>query len=293
MYLNDWKDGGFIDMVADFEGIYITKSEYDAEKAPYPNVRYWLEEKQKLKDALASDRWQGIEVLLASYGYQNYSGDAFVLFRKDGKLYEINASHCSYYGLEGCGFNPEETTIESLMHRLDNGSLGKDETSGNEFGKELREILVSMKMKSMARKKIPDDERKLKTEAMLDLMHSGKPAVTACEEVGLKFSTFLLWVSQDKALADMYAHAREALIEKMAADTMRISDEPVGSVTSGGMDSAAVAKQRLQVDTRKWLLSKLAPRKYGEKLEISGDSENPIAVTAIERTIVKAGNSNT
>lgn len=132
------------------------------------------------------------------------------------------------------------------------------------------------------RRKIPEDEKNLKIDAMLDLMHSGLPAVTACERVELKLPTFLLWVSNDKALAERYAHAREALIEKMAADTIKISDEPVGYTDSGGMDNAAIAKQRLQVDTRKWLLSKLAPKKYGEKLALAGDEENPLRIVTLK-----------
>jgi hypothetical protein len=48
-----------------------------------------------------------------------------------------------------------------------------------------------------------------------------------------------------------------------------------------------VQKQRLQVDTRKWLLSKLAPKKFGDKIEVSGDPANPL-VQRIERVVVKA-----
>lgn len=55
----------------------------------------------------------GVEVLLASYTYEHYSGSALVVFRKDGKLYEVNGSHCSCYGLEG-QWEPEETSVEAL-----------------------------------------------------------------------------------------------------------------------------------------------------------------------------------
>lgn len=140
MYLNDWKDSGFIGVVADFSDIYITKDEFEAIDCPIPNVKYWLEKKSLMKDALEKEQWKGIDVLLASYGNENYSGDAFVLFKKDGKLYEVNASHCSCYGLEG-QWDPEETTIESLMHRLDSGSLGNDDYAGNKFAHELRAVL--------------------------------------------------------------------------------------------------------------------------------------------------------
>lgn len=57
-----------------------------------------------------------IEILVASYGEQSYEGDAFVLFRQDGKLYEVNGSHCSCYGLED-QWEPEEVVVDELVRR--------------------------------------------------------------------------------------------------------------------------------------------------------------------------------
>ena len=37
------------------------------------------------------------------------------------------------------------------------------------------------------------------------------------------------------------------------------------------MNNEAVQRSRLRVDARKWLMSKLMPKKYGEKLELGGD----------------------
>src|ERR1700756_4478230 len=56
------------------------------------------------------------EVLFASYGGGSYEGDALVIFKHDGKLYEVNGSHCSCYGLEG-QWKPEETSVEALAMR--------------------------------------------------------------------------------------------------------------------------------------------------------------------------------
>ncbi|WP_449600335.1 hypothetical protein [Paenibacillus sp. Marseille-Q9583] len=90
---------------------------------------------------------EDIEVILASYTNENYEGEAFVLFRRksDGKLYEVNGSHCSCYGLEG-QWNPEETTVEALEHRLVNGTLGKSgwDDDINRFADELTEVLRSL-----------------------------------------------------------------------------------------------------------------------------------------------------
>ena len=58
----------------------------------------------------------GVEVLFAAYESGGYEGDAFALFRKDGKLFEVRGSHCSCYGLEG-QWEPEETTVAALKTR--------------------------------------------------------------------------------------------------------------------------------------------------------------------------------
>jgi hypothetical protein len=56
------------------------------------------------------------KILLAWYGYGDYSGSSFVLYELDGKLYEVNGSHCSCHGLEG-QWQPEETTVAALRMR--------------------------------------------------------------------------------------------------------------------------------------------------------------------------------
>lgn len=72
-----------------------------------------------------ADVLDGATIYLAYYHVGNWGCDssAFVLFEKDGKLYEQHGSHCSCHGLEG-QWQPEETTIESLAHRAEKGSFG-------------------------------------------------------------------------------------------------------------------------------------------------------------------------
>jgi hypothetical protein len=62
----------------------------------------------------------GIHILLAAYDIDGYEGSAFVLFEKDGKLYEVNGGHCSCYGLEG-QWEPEETSVEGIKLRMQSG----------------------------------------------------------------------------------------------------------------------------------------------------------------------------
>lgn len=138
VYLNDWKENKLIGVISDFEDVYLSKSEYEAKESPYPNKEAWEEKKARMKSLLKI--WKPIRILFASYGYENYSGDAFVLFERDGKLFEVNGGHCSCYGLEG-QWTPEEVTLPELKHRLIKGTLGQDDYCGNPFSNELKAFL--------------------------------------------------------------------------------------------------------------------------------------------------------
>ena len=133
VFLHNWSEK--IDVISDFEDISLTAKEYNAQVAPYPNVQHWLEKKEQMDHAIK--QWEGINVLFASYGTDSYSGDAFVLFEREGNLFEVNGGHCSCYGLEG-QFEPEPTTIDSIAHRLTIGRMGIDSNSDNEFANELK-----------------------------------------------------------------------------------------------------------------------------------------------------------
>lgn len=89
---------------------------------------------------LTDDDLRGVRILLASYESEGYECTAFVLFERDGKLYEVNGFHCSCYGFEG-QWTPEETTVAEFRHRLVEGQLGKDWDGSNTFANELSKIL--------------------------------------------------------------------------------------------------------------------------------------------------------
>jgi hypothetical protein len=66
-----------------------------------------------------------------------------------------------------------------------------------------------------------------------------------------------------KQLFDRYARAREHQFAYWADEIKSISD-----LTRS--DMGAVQKARLQIDTRKWLLAKLLPKVYGDRIETTG-----------------------
>ncbi len=80
---------------------------------------------------------------------------------------------------------------------------------------------------------------------------------------------------------ELYAHARGVWLTVLADEILEISDDASNDFMSrqhaGGedervLDAEHVQRSRLRVDSRKWLLSKLKPGVYGDKIsqEISG-----------------------
>ena len=119
-------------------------------------------------------------------------------------------------------------------------------------------------------------------QSVLQGMHDGLSAFKACQAAGVPQSTFNRWVDADAKLAEDYAHAREDLIERMANEVLELADSEVPETGDGKRDWQAIQQRKLQVDSRKWLLSKLAPKKYGDRLELAGDKENPLQVQTID-----------
>jgi Bacteriophage Sf6, terminase small subunit-like len=70
-----------------------------------------------------------------------------------------------------------------------------------------------------------------------------------------------LWRSMHAGFAEALACAREAQAHKLAKETLELSDKIEDD------NSVKVQRARLQVDTRKWLASKIAPRHYGDHVE--------------------------
>lgn len=89
-------------------------------------------------------------------------------------------------------------------------------------------------------------------------------------------STVRTWAADDvHGFFAQYARARDVGLDAMAdelldiADTTtigkRVTEKGDGTVETVTVDT--VDRARLRVDTRKWYLSKLAPKRYGEKVQ--------------------------
>ena len=96
------------------------------------------------------------------------------------------------------------------------------------------------------------------------------------------------WLSEFSRFRDRYARAREAQADALFDEILEIADETAfdTEITENGSrpNSEWIARSRLRVDARKWMASKLAPKKYGEKLELAGDQSAPLTVVVRKLT---------
>ena len=93
--------------------------------------------------------------------------------------------------------------------------------------------------------------------------------------------TFYEWIDNDKEKSIHYARAIEARTElKFESIEQDYSEEPQRDAETGRIDSAWVQLQRLKIDAKKWELSKLNPKKFGDKVmqEHSGEVKTTTTV---------------
>lgn len=97
------------------------------------------------------------------------------------------------------------------------------------------------------------------------------------------------WLSNDiNGFRQKYARAKEDQADLMAEEMIEIADDSSNDTMIGTSKSGEpiemenkewVNRSKLRVDTRKWLASKLKPKKYGDKVQTEHSGE--VTVTQI------------
>lgn len=112
---------------------------------------------------------------------------------------------------------------------------------------------------------------------------------------GIPFKTFYEWIDNDEEKSKQYARATELRAEYLAEEILTISDSTEDDVITDEngtpiTNHGIIQRDKLRVDTRKWLMSKMMPTKYSDKMNID-HTTNGKEITEIKRTIVKPDNT--
>lgn len=120
-----------------------------------------------------------------------------------------------------------------------------------------------------------EDKENIFNEVCRLISEDGLSLRKALINQGIISKTFYKWVDDDesKEKGIQYARACEDRVELLADELIEISDEQNADtyLDDDGRcvtDGAAIQRSRLKVDTRKWLMSKMNPKKYSDKLQL-------------------------
>ena len=100
----------------------------------------------------------------------------------------------------------------------------------------------------------------------------------------ISMQTFFRWLRENDKFREQYARACEERSYMHAEDIIEIADNATNDymekLEGDGyiFNSENVQRSRLRIDTRKWLMSKLNPKVYGDKLDMTTNG-NDIGVT--------------
>lgn len=96
-------------------------------------------------------------------------------------------------------------------------------------------------------------------------------------------STWFLWLRNVNGLSEHYVRAKQEAADAMAEDILDIADDGVNDWMEDNYDQGKtpgysfmgehVQRSKLRIETRRWLMSKMKPKRYGDKLDVTSGGE--------------------
>lgn len=126
-------------------------------------------------------------------------------------------------------------------------------------------------------------------DQICDRLAEGESLRAICRSEGMPTEAAIRKLAHsDPQFGTQYAAARAVGYERLADEILEISDDSSRDViqTENGpkADAEVVARSRLRVDSRKWMLSKMLPKVYGDKIDLN--HSGAVQFSRIEAVIV-------
>jgi hypothetical protein len=124
-------------------------------------------------------------------------------------------------------------------------------------------------------------------DEICERMVNGESVRSICKDEKMPaLSTMMKILNQDPNRSAQYARALQMRADAMFEEIMDISDDGTNDFmlrnaddpTSVILNGEHVQRSKLRVDSRKWAIGRMNPKKYGEKTFIGGVDDAPIKV---------------
>lgn len=115
-----------------------------------------------------------------------------------------------------------------------------------------------------------------KGEEICSKLADGISLRTICQEEGMPDkNTFFRWLREFPELRDQYARAKEESTDALNEILIELGDRAIEHSEEADVKAAnaVVSAYKLKADNLRWVMSKLKPKKYGEKLDVTSDGK--------------------
>lgn len=124
----------------------------------------------------------------------------------------------------------------------------------------------------------PSDYTSELAEAICLRLAEGESLRSICrDDVMPDKATVLRWIARHDVFRDQYVRAKEQGAEALAEEMFEIADDgsndwmeqldSEGEAIGYKLNGEHVQRSKLRIDTRKWYLSKILPKKYGDRIQ--------------------------
>ena len=120
-------------------------------------------------------------------------------------------------------------------------------------------------------------------DEICDRLSRGEPLRAICRTEGFpEWTTVYNWIEGREAFSERVARAREHGVEAIAQDTLAMIDAEPRYVedSKGGtrIDAGYVQWLKLRTEQRMKLLACWSPNRYGNRVQVAGDKDNPLQI---------------
>lgn len=124
-----------------------------------------------------------------------------------------------------------------------------------------------------------------------------------CNANDISTSTLLKWLSENEDFSIQYARAKQMQAELFVDEIIEIADETSNdtiyqSIGGGENDEDSftverenkewIKRSQIRIDARKWIASKLLPKKYGNNIDVTSGGDKVESTTIVTQYVIPA-----
>jgi len=125
-----------------------------------------------------------------------------------------------------------------------------------------------------------EEKKRIITDICNDVIENKISFNEAVSNSPIGLVSFYQWVAKNEELQTLYKYAREVRSDFLFEEIVEIADTTEEGVklkvTASGVEEThgdMTEHRKLRIDARKWVVAKMQPKKYGDKIDLTSGNE--------------------